>query len=235
VIKGLDRSATEILLGDRRSGGPFASMDDLVARCPASPPLLLRLALAGALDSLFPQAPSPGRRRAAAIWAAHRYWESAGGLFDATPREAEGPEFPGMNEWDLMLNQFRRTAYSVDRHPLEFFRQGLTAQGYRDSRQVEDLKDGAVFRCGGLVITRQRPGTAKGMLFLTLEDEFGFLNLAVDPAGQRRFGEVLLDESLVGLKVRLGRVDEARSLKAVEAWPLGNHEKISALISHDFC
>jgi hypothetical protein len=57
----------------------------------------------------------------------------------------------------------------------------------------------------------------------------------VDPAGQRRFGDVLLDESLVGLKVRLGRVGEARSMKAVEAWSLGNHEKISALISHDFC
>lgn len=236
LVKGLAAESIQPLLLDRAAGAPYQDMEQLMARCTLPRAVIQRLAFCGALDPLF-AAPGLGRGaiRARALWAVHAFWGREGTFFDGQRSEGPGAaSFPGMNEWELMLSQFRRTSYSFEIHPMEFFREALQKKGYVDSRGIEAVRTGREFLSAGLIVTRQKPATAHGMLFMTLEDEFGLINLAVTPTRLRELGDQCMDESLVSVRLRPERRFDSLTLFLLDICPLHPDSQALGQVSHDF-
>ncbi|MEJ2547288.1 MAG: error-prone DNA polymerase, partial [Gemmatimonadota bacterium] len=98
---------------------------------------------------------------------------------------------PAMSEFEQVLADYRTTGLSPGAHPISFLRLELTRRGVLSARALEERRDGERVRVAGLVICRQRPGTAKGVMFITLEDETGFANFVVMPNLRKRLRGVL--------------------------------------------
>jgi len=149
----------------------FVSAEDFVARTGLDDRRVTRLAEAGALAGL-----QPGRR--AALWRVQglaRAPQSSLGLrFDEAT-----PVFPGLDAFEAIGWDYRTTAHSPRGHPLEPLRERLRSHRLPDASSVNGMRNGRRIRYAGMVICRQRPGTASGVVFMTLEDETGFVNVVI--------------------------------------------------------
>lgn len=186
LIGGLPQAAAEAVVAARRQR-PFDSLDDLVRRAGLGPAQAALLAEAGALASLV-----SSRRQA--LWQAlaveppqRRYplWEH---LQPPPPPEALPPSDPA----DEVFADYVATGFSLRGHPLSFCRTALRRRGVVTAAELATLPDGHCLRVAGLVLLRQRPGTAKGITFVTLEDETGTTNFVVHPRIWQRDRRVTL-------------------------------------------
>jgi error-prone DNA polymerase len=183
-----------------RERGAFRSVEEVVGRSGLGPPELRVLAEAGAFESLW-----PGRRDA--LWEVLR--QSRG---DAGPlaRRSVGRahRLQKMSSFERVLADYRTTGLSPGAHPLSFLRAELDRRGILSAEALEDQSNGQRVRVAGLVICRQRPGTAKGVMFITLEDETGFANFVVLPDVKKRLRVTLRAPLLVlyGIVEREGAV-----------------------------
>lgn len=190
-IKGLPHIAVMRILAARSSKG-FISLDDLRLRADLSPALLTLLAEAGALQSLT-------QHRRAAIWNA-ALPESGKGLWSAPiTSEASENDLPIASEAEEMSLDYQMLGYSLGRHPVSFVRELLFAQRYRTACELRAKRQGALARACGLVILKQRPHTAAGVMFVTLEDESGSVNVIVQPGLIERERQTLLQAKLLGV------------------------------------
>lgn len=173
-VKGLsEREGRRIV--QARAAQPFASLADLVHRAELSRGAAERLAKAGALAELD----EPERRRS--LWKVRALGPSRS-LFAGLelPEETPAPLRP-MTEEELLAADYESLGLSVERHPMAMLRSDMKRQGILGARELATAADGARLRVGGMVVTRQRPGTASGVMFITLEDEDGHMNLVVLP------------------------------------------------------
>ena len=108
-----------------------------------------------------------------------------------------------------MIADYATTGLTVDRHPLRLLREGLSARGIASSADLGDLPHGAHVRVGGIVVARQRPGTAKGVVFLLLEDETGTVNVIIPPKIYARDRLTVRTEPLVVVEGVLERFASA--------------------------
>ena len=182
LVKGLGSRSRDSLEAALKGGGPFQSIADFVRRSGLDRRALRAVAESGALDSFVPDEPD-ARRRRAAIW---RMLETlrgeAGALAPNRPKLDVPAGVPAMSPLELTAADYRLTGVSFHGHPLKHLRPLLTPNGVRTAREVLALPDGSRdVAVAGLVICRQRPGTAKGFVFLTLEDETGLVNVVVTP------------------------------------------------------
>jgi len=182
LVKGLGSRSRDSLEAALKGGGPFQSIADFVRRSGLDRRALRAVAESGALDSFVPDEPD-ARRRRAAIW---RMLETlrgeAGALAPNRPKLDVPASVPAMSPLELTAADYRLTGVSFHGHPLKHLRPLLTPNGVRTAREVLALPDGSRdVAVAGLVICRQRPGTAKGFVFLTLEDETGLVNVVVTP------------------------------------------------------
>ena len=115
------------------------------------------------------------------------------------------PPLQPLSEWDEMVADYATTGLTAAIHPLGLLRARLHTSGAIDVGALERLRHGARLRVGGLVIARQRPGTAKGVTFLLLEDEFGTVNVVVPPPVYERERLIVRTEPLVVVEGRLER------------------------------
>ena len=181
-VHGLGPRARDRLRAARETG-PFRSVEEVVARSGLGPPELRVLAEAGAFESLW-----PGRRDA--LWEVLRQSRGdAGPLARRSVRPAR--RLPAMSEFERVLADYRTTGLSPGAHPISFLRAELTRRGVLSARALEGRRNGERVGVAGLVICRQRPGTAKGVMFITLEDETGFANFVVMPDLRKRLRGVL--------------------------------------------
>jgi error-prone DNA polymerase len=174
MISGLSQ-AQAAAIEQARSAGPFGSLDDVTRRTGLSRAVVLRLAEADAFNSL-------GRDRRNALWEAlsqHSRTKSLP-LFDALPR-ADEPlvELPKMRPEEEVIADYRASGLSLRAHPLSFHRPDLDELGITTARILSTLTNNRHVRVAGLVLLRQRPSTARGITFVTLEDETGVVNLVV--------------------------------------------------------
>jgi len=114
-----------------------------------------------------------------------------------------------------MLADYRLTSLSVGVHPLELLRPHLPAQ-VLSSRELEHAADGDVVAVAGMAVARQRPSTAKGIVFMLLEDEHGQMNLIVPPQVYERYRAVVRSEPLLLARGRFERVDRNRNVVVEE-------------------
>ena len=207
-VKGPDRRELEELVGARRRGGAFETIQDLASRSGMSRQSLSLLAFAGAIPGEL----AADRREA--LWrlgVARSARAAAPGRAGphrqlALPLDLPAaPGLPGLGSWEAMVADYAATGVSVERHPLELLREELTAAGALSMADLDGVRHGDRIRVGGLVIARQRPQTAGGIMFLLLEDEHGTLNVIVSRELYERRRPLLRAEPLLVVGGRLER------------------------------
>jgi error-prone DNA polymerase len=172
-VQGLRQDAGE-RIEHARVEAPFASPVDFERRVRLSNVDLATLAELGAFAGL-------GHTRRQALWQVSRLRERTEGLLGrADPAQAPSP-LPEMTLPERVVADYKNADMSVGPHPMRFFRRRLQAEGILSAMDLDRARDGSRARVAGLVQTRQRPMTAKGFFFITLEDETGFANLIVTP------------------------------------------------------
>lgn len=182
-IRGLPIAVGENLVHVRSEGGPFESLKSMTARCDLGKSSLAILADADALGSLS------GDRRAA-IWHSLGQEEKPGSqpLFrDIVDDEITPDELVPMSPMEEVQADYEMTGLSLKAHPVSFARPKLDSMDCVTAAQLPMLADGRHVRIAGLVLMRQRPGTAKGITFVTIEDETGSMNLVFFPKVWQRF------------------------------------------------
>ena len=170
-VKSLSEERDWRRIAAARAERPFASLADFSRRTRLDDRVLRRLAEAGAF------APFEGRRRAA-LWEAQGLGPASEAPLPVAPDEPL-PDFDPLDNFQAIDWDYRFSAHSTRGHPLAPLREALAAQDLPDARTVAGMPDGGQVRYAGLVICRQRPGTASGVTFMTLEDETGFVNVVI--------------------------------------------------------
>jgi len=219
-VKGLGETPAKALVDERRTGGPFRSVQDLAQRAPLDRPQLEALAASGACDSL-------GWPRRQLLWRLGLVPRSVSAGSGGADRQlalplgpvTEIPELPEQSAWELMLADYRTTSLSVGAHPLELLRPHLPAEVV-SSLDLPAVGHGEHVAVAGLVIARQRPATANGVVFMLLEDEAGQVNLIVPPPVYDRFRASVRGEPLVLARGRFERVERNRNVVVSEISPL---------------
>ena len=215
-ILGARTDEVAALVAAREEGGPFRSLADLASRAGAGRAVLDRLAWAGACDALAAAEEGAGgaaRARRTALWrlgvAAPGTAVRDAGTQLALPLELPGaPGLRALPDWDAMIADYATTGLTLGRHPAELLRHALPADAVT-TRDLETLGHGTSVTIGGLVIARQRPGTAKGIVFVLLEDEFGTINLIVPPDVYERHRLSVRTEPLLLARGRLEKLPMA--------------------------
>jgi error-prone DNA polymerase len=228
-VSGLHQAAAEQLLRERGSVA-FASVQDFVERVPLLSRATLRLlAGIGALNGLD----SAGKlHRRDALWQAEKAAQPAGPLFRGL-MEADPPSsLPAMNPEERLVADFHGTRMTVGPHVMHYRREEMIKLGVTTARDLRKCRDRQKIRVAGSVITRQRPGTAQGFIFLSLEDETGIANVIIHPDLYREHRLVVMSERFVLvdglLQVQDGVIHvKARSIRALQI-------SAAKIQSHDF-
>jgi len=212
-VRGLPRAVGEAVLSARRLA-PFASLEDLARRARLSRAWLARLAEAGALRSLE-------SRRRSALWKALAVGPGdEGDLFAGRlPPEPEA-ELPETSAAEEVAADYAATGLSERAHPMSFLRAALAARSVRSARELARMRDRAAVEVAGLVIVRQRPETAKGILFVSLEDETGIANLVVMPDVYERFRPIVRGAPFLLARGRVERTGKVVNIRVRELAPL---------------
>ena len=205
-IRGFSSAVAERISAARRIR-QFSDVADLAARAGLQRRDLDLLAAADALVSLA------GDRRQAA-WAATAAVRQ-GDLFDGLPqREAAPPDLPAPAEGENLVADYRSLGLSLRRHPLALLRQHLRERRFVAAADLKTAGQRATVRVAGIVVGRQRPGTATGIVFVTLEDETGLTNVVVHPQLVDKQRRELLGASLLGVYGQLQKEGEVVHLVA---------------------
>ncbi len=163
----------------------FSSITDFVTRTNLDKRSLRALAESGAFDA-FVQDEPPVRRRRVALWRVLEAQREGPGPLALFPESTVPAVLPGFSAPELTEADYRLTGLSLNGHPMRHVRPLVAPNGVRSAREILQMRDGEPVAHAGLVICRQRPGTAKGFVFLTLEDETGTINVVITP---QRFEE----------------------------------------------
>ncbi|MBK9346048.1 MAG: error-prone DNA polymerase [Burkholderiales bacterium] len=174
-----------------RSHAPFASTQDLALRCALDAGDLKALASADALQSLS------GHRRQQ-VWDAAAL-QPAPALFQGVPVLEDALQLPSAPEGEEVVFDYAALGLTLRAHPLQLLREQLSKKKYQTSVQLAHLPSGRLVRACGLVTARQRPQTANGVVFVTLEDETGSVNVIVWSAIKERFRDTLYAARLLAV------------------------------------
>jgi error-prone DNA polymerase len=243
-VKGAPETELTALVAERRRGGPFTSLADLAARSGARRVTLEQLAWAGACDGL---ADDGQRRTAlwqlgiaapaqsvAPVQSAAPARSDAPGRSDApapsvAPAEeqatqlalplelAPAPSLRSLGRWQRLIADYSTSSVTLGEHAIAILRPRLTVPMLSTSAQLARLPGDCDVAVAGLVIARQRPGTASGTMFLLFEDEFGTINLIVSKGVYERYRRLARTEPLLLARGRLERTQDPTPLAGARA------------------
>ena len=212
----------EALVAERETKGQFRDIGDLARRVQLSRDGLEALVKGGACDGF-------GRKRRDLLWElglAHRAQSVPGTNGEAKQLPlsldptAVTPELRDLTRWERMLADYRHTGLSVGTHPLALLRPHLPP-GTLSSEELRDRAHRSTVAVAGMAIARQRPSTAKGIVFMLLEDELGQVNLIVPPDVYERHRATVRSEPLVLARGRYEKIGENRNVLVSELESLG--------------
>ncbi|MGI8410905.1 MAG: DNA polymerase III subunit alpha [Solirubrobacteraceae bacterium] len=216
-VRGVRAEEVTELVRARKLGGRFRSLSDFASRAGCSASTLELLAWSGACDSLAGAGGDAsgdaipirlGSARRVALWqlgVASTGRTVRGGVQLALPLGLPPPpQLRELTRWESMLADYGSIGLTVQAHPLALLRDRLPAEAV-SSRRLETLAHGSRVRVGGLVVARQRPGTANGIVFVLLEDELGTINLIVPSGVYERHRLTVRTEPLVLVEGKLER------------------------------
>jgi error-prone DNA polymerase len=221
-VRGLRREPAEAIVAAR----PFSSIDDLALRVPSLRKDELRmLAELGALNGL-------AAHRRDALWQAERAVRPAGPLFEQIEAAAETSPLDAMSAPERIRADFYGAGLTIGAHPMRLYREGLRARGVRTAAELKRVRNNREVKVAGCVICRQRPGTAKGFMFLSLEDETGIANAIVEPETFDANRQTLVTAPYLLIEGTLQNQQGAISVKLRRVEPLAFDTAAAA--SHDF-
>jgi error-prone DNA polymerase len=227
-VKGLSEQSGRAIVRER-TASPFAGIDDLRNRVTElRKDELRKLAAVGALN--FLQSPSVHRRDA--LWQVERVARPPGELYEQLLEADGNSPLDSMTVLERVDADFRGTGLTIGKHPVAYHRQKLNRLKALRAADIRKLADGNHVRVAGWVIVRQRPGTAKGFVFLTLEDETGVSNIIVTPQLFDRYRRELVSCPFLLIEGALQNQDNVISVKASRIEPLPF--QVVAAPSHDF-
>ncbi|MCK0115856.1 error-prone DNA polymerase [Isoptericola sp. S6320L] len=214
AVRGLGTDVAERMVAERDARGPFGDLRDLVRRVELSTARLEALATAGALASL-------GVTRREGLWAAGALGQEGPATLEGVSVGVAAPALPGMDRLEIDVADTWATGITPDTtSPLEHVRAGLDRQGVLTVAAAMATEPGRRVAVGGVVTHRQRPGTAGGVTFLSLEDETGLLNVICTPGLWRRFRTVARGAPAMVVRGQVERSDGAVNLLAEHLAPL---------------
>ncbi len=208
-VKGMPESARISLL-EARKKRVFSSLEDLVRRAGVSEKGLVALAECGALGCF-------GVTRRQALWQVRGLLKDRQATLDLD-RPEQAPTFRKLSSFQHIKWDYERSNHSTRGHPLRELRQVLSSRGLPDASTVNRMRDGTRLKYAGMVITRQRPGTAKGVTFMTLEDETGFVNLVVWQTIFDKYPVLARTATFLGITGKLQSQQGVVHLVADELW-----------------
>jgi error-prone DNA polymerase len=223
-VRGLRARAAEAI----EAAQPFTDIEDLARRVPElEKSELTQLAAIGALNSI-----GAGHRRDA-LWQATRAGRPVGQLLREVPETApESPLLP-MTIEERLLADCEGTGMTIGRHPMAYHRAEMNRLGVVIAAVLHSIPNGKFVKVAGNVIVRQRPGTAKGILFMSLEDETGISNVVVMPDVFDRQRLDILNNAWVIVEGQMQNVDNVIHILAQRIAPIPRAMEIGK-ISHDF-
>ena len=214
-VKGAVAEEVRELVAERERGGPFVDLGDLAARAATRRGTLEQLAWAGACDSFVEadgateasSSPDAGRRLALWQLGIASSGEAVGDAVQlALPIELpQAPRLRPLDRWQRVLADYATSGVTVDDHAMAVLRPRLSIPMLATSAQLSRLPHGCSVAVAGMTIARQRPGTAKGTMFLLFEDEWGTVNLVVPGAVYERHRGLARAEPLLLARGRLER------------------------------
>jgi error-prone DNA polymerase len=224
----------------------FATLDEFVRRIGLRRDEVTTLAEVGALNSF-------GLDRRTALWQVERVVRPAGELFEddsdswrgrspepnagcsavAPGARAESP-LDAMTPSERLIADYAGTSLTIGPHPMSFRRHELSMRGILPASELPHARTGRRVRAAGMVITRQRPGTAKGFVFLTLEDETGVANIIVRPDFYDKEKLTLVEAPFLIVEGIVQTEDGVTAIRAERVWRLEGLSADAAIESHDF-
>ncbi len=218
-VRGLGRDAAAAIV----AGQPYADLEDFARRTALPRPVLEALATAGAFGCF-------GLSRREALWAAGAAATIRPGQLPGTTTGLAAPPLPEMTPAEVTFADLWATG-TYGTHPIEHIRCYLAERGVTPAAGLKTATAGSVITIGGLVTHRQQPGTARGVVFLGLEDETGMANVICPPDVWRRFRRIGVEASALLISGRVERLDGAASLVATGLRKL---KVVAAARSRDF-
>jgi error-prone DNA polymerase len=222
MVKGLsNRDAATII--NARADQPFTGVDDVWRRSEVSSASLVKIAEADGFS------PSLKLNRRDALWALKGLHDDPLPLFSAA-MERENKVSAEVSEPQVMLNpmteglevvsDYSHTGLSLRKHPLSFVRASLSQRNISLCRQAAEGRDGTWLQAAGIVLMRQKPGSAKGVMFLTLEDESGIINVVIWPKLYEKHRRTILGASLLCVNGKIQREGDVVHLVAKQVFDL---------------
>jgi DNA polymerase III alpha subunit len=237
-VRGLGREAQERLQAAWKAGGPFESVEDVVRRSGLGLPALKTLAEAGAFDTLW----GPGRRSA--------LWEVLARLADKplapvepaadqlagpeAPHQSRRPKLKEMSKIEMVAADYMTTGLCTHGHPMEHLRAALRDNGVLSAEQLSNVRSGERVKVAGVVICRQRPGTAKGVCFITLEDETGFSNFVVYADLFQRYRRTIVRSPVLLIEGIAQNEQDVVNVQARRISAIASRAGADSVESHDF-
>jgi error-prone DNA polymerase len=225
-VKGLRAESAQALLLER-DAAPFADIDDLARRVPQlRKDEISKMAATGALNSLHVE------HRRDALWKASRAAGYSGPLLIEVPENDVSAPLRPMTTEERLDADYGGTGVNIGRHPMAHRRAEMDALGVTPAAALAGVPSGKIVRIAGCVIVRQRPGTAKGIVFLSVEDETGIANVIVmaDMFDENRL--TIVSNRWLLIEGPVQNVDNVIHVRAKRAEPLGF--SMAAVASHDF-
>jgi error-prone DNA polymerase len=230
--KGLTRQSAEILVASCRNDGRFLSAENLAQRVPSlNRKELTRLAQIGALNQL-----DDIRHRRDALWQVERAGKPEGPLLrhdgESLREDSSARPLQQMNVEERLVADYAGTCLTVGRHPMYYHRTELRRSNILSARELHTRRDGEFVRVAGCIIARQRPGTAKGFIFISMEDETGIANVIVTPDLYERDRLVVTRSRFLLVEGPLQNQDNVIHVKASRLTALS--DRALQVRSHDF-
>ena len=226
-VRGFRETAARAIAAERERA-PFASIRDLVRRVPAlRKPELQKLASIGALNFTM-----GAEHRRDALWQSELAIRPVTELLEPAADEAGPSPLDPMDAVERLRSDFQNTGLTIGKHPMSFHRQRMNELGVYTAAGVRRLPDGRWVSVAGCVICRQRPGTAKGVVFLSLEDETGIANVIVEPDLFDARRATLVNEPYLRIHGVLQNQQGVVSVKAHRVEALDS--SLAKVSSHDF-
>lgn len=201
-VDGIRQAVAARIMAERDS--PFTDLADLKQRADVDAGTIRRLAAADGFRSM-------GLDRRQALWDSQALKDAPDlPLFRDARDEGEEVRFglPQMPLCEHVVADYQTTRLSLKAHPMSFLRRSLSVQGYRPTAALEDMRSGQAVRLAGIVLIRQRPGSAKGVCFITLEDETGVANLVVWPKVMTAFRKAIMQARILDVRGVVQRSDD---------------------------
>jgi error-prone DNA polymerase len=230
--KGFRKLSAEAIASSRIECGAFASVEDLVARVPLlNRKELTLLARVGALNEL-----SGVEHRRDALWQVERAGKLEGPLLrqsgELLREEAGSLPLLQMNTEERLIADYAGTGLTIGQHPMAYRRLGLRQQQILSAEELKNRRDGEFVKTAGCVIARQRPGTAMGFIFLSMEDETGIANVIVTPDLYERQRLIVTGSKFILAEGPLQNQDGVIHIKATRLQSLS--DQTLEVRSHDF-